>query len=207
MNTVRKRFPLRPVTKNEENLENPAFWPRLLPGLKMVVLVTIKRSRSINATRTPVRYFAISLTRREFFAIHAQNTDCEGIDAQQYVYDAPCDGWQLPNQQANSQQQTTTHLHARLKTTQIFFLKTRHKAMSSMKKQHRRADQQKLPRRDSRRKLVRVQYRVVQCRPDAQINPIFELGNRKKVSMKSSKEGRGFRCLSRQSGLGTLEIM
>jgi hypothetical protein len=25
--------------------------------------------------------------------------------------------------------------------------------------------------------------------------------------MKSSKEGRGFRCLSRQSGLGTLEIM
>ncbi|KAL6151853.1 hypothetical protein ACJQWK_10389 [Exserohilum turcicum] len=43
-----------------------------------------------------------------------------------------------------------------------------------------KADQQKLPRRDSLRKLVTVPYRVVQCRRDYQMSPKLELGHRKK---------------------------
>lgn len=53
------------------------------------------------------------------------------------------------------------------------------------------ADKQKLPRPDARRQLETGPLRAVPCRRSYLINPIFELGDRKKVSMKKKSNGRG----------------
>src|SRR4051812_22618623 len=66
------------------------------------------------------------------------------------------------------------------------------RVIASIKKKLQIAAQKKFPRRDSRRKLVTIPYRAVPCRRDCQMNPIFELGHRKKVSMKKlGRDGAG----------------
>ena len=56
-------------------------------------------------------------------------------------------------------------------------------ATASTKSSFEQADQQKLPHRDPRMRLDSKPVRNVQCSRSRMINPIFELGDRKKVSI------------------------